>query len=393
MTFDPETPLPGAPEPWASSTMPVLRDGPPFAMTEMIAAEPALAERLLARVASDPVLPYLSEAIRAAAAGQPIVLTGCGTSEHAAMVAAALIDDALRSTGDPEATDPRVSVVQAFELARRVPASGLVLAISHEGGTWATNEALRLSRAAGASTGLITVSLRSPGAEIAEMTLATGEQDQSWCHTVGYLSPILAATAIAAELRAQPLDPSLAHGTLEAAAASEPAAESIATALSKTTRLLLVGSGMDYAMARELALKVEEGARLPATAHPLETIRHGHLAAADEKTGLVMVLTDADGWGPPLLERSIAVLRSAQALAMPAALIVAADLDPSVPPELTPAGRVVVTGPAELSRPVAAALATAIPMQLVAERLARARGANPDAIGREDPRQAAAAEA
>jgi glutamine---fructose-6-phosphate transaminase (isomerizing) len=394
MTFDPETPLPGAPEPWAPSTMPVLRDGPPFAMTEMIAAEPALAERLLARVANDPVLPYVSEAIRVAAAGgQPIVLTGCGTSEHAAMVAAALIDDALRSTGEAGAADPRVSVVQAFELARRAPGTGVVLAVSHEGGTWATNEVLRLSRAAGASTGLITVSLRSPGAEIAEMTLATGEQDQSWCHTVGYLSPILAATAIAAELRTQPLDPAVVRATLQAAAAADSAAESIAGSLAKSTRLLLVGSGMDHAIARELALKVEEGARLPATAHPLETIRHGHLAAADDKTGLVMVLTDADGWGAPLLERSLGVLRSGQALGMTAALIVAADLDPSVPPELTPAGRVVITGPAELSRPVAAALATAIPMQLIAERLARARGANPDAIGREDPRQAAAAEA
>jgi len=394
MTFDPETPLPGAPEPWAPSNMPVLRDGPPFAMTEMIAAEPALAERLLARMASDPVLPYVSEAIRAAAAtGQPIMLTGCGTSEHAAMVAAALIDDALRSTGEAEATDPRVSAVQAFELARRAPSNGVVLAISHEGGTWATNEALRLARAAGASTGLITVSLRSPGAEIAEMTLATGEQDQSWCHTVGYLSPILAATAIAAELRSQPLDPSVVRATLQAAAAADAAAEAIAGAVAGATRLLLVGSGMDYAIARELALKIEEGARLPATAHLLETIRHGHLAAADETTALVMVLTDADGWGMPLLERSLAVLRSTQALGMPAAVIVAADLDPSVPPELTPAGRVVVTGPAELSRPVAASLASAIPMQLIAERLARARGANPDAIGREDPRQAAAAEA
>jgi hypothetical protein len=42
---------------------------------------------------------------------------------------------------------------------------------------------------------------------------------------------------------------------------------------------------------------------------------------------------------------------------------------------------------------VAAALAAAIPAQLVAERLARARGVNPDTLGREDPRQAAAADA
>ena len=41
--FDPESPLPGAPEPWEGSSMPARRDGPPWLMTEMMAAEPALA--------------------------------------------------------------------------------------------------------------------------------------------------------------------------------------------------------------------------------------------------------------------------------------------------------------------------------------------------------------
>jgi len=54
--FDPEAPLPGAPDPWAGSEMPARRPGPPYAMTEMIAAEPALAERLVGRMQGDPAL-------------------------------------------------------------------------------------------------------------------------------------------------------------------------------------------------------------------------------------------------------------------------------------------------------------------------------------------------
>ncbi|MDP9250064.1 MAG: SIS domain-containing protein, partial [Chloroflexota bacterium] len=228
MAFDPVVPLPGAPDPWAPSEMPALRDGPPYAMTEMIAAEPALAERLVGRLATDPVLAYVSEGIRSAAeAGDPIVLTGCGTSEHAAMIGALLIDDALRAAGH---ADPRVVSVQAFELMRRPPTAGVVLAISHEGGTWATNEALRLSREGGAVTALITVSDRSPAAQIAHLVLATGEQDQSWCHTVGYLSPILATAAIAAELRSEPLEPA-ALGDQLGSAARDVAAEGIAANL------------------------------------------------------------------------------------------------------------------------------------------------------------------
>ena len=56
-------------------------------MTEMIAAEPSIARRILDRLA-DPHGPagQLAGAVgQAASAGEPIVVTGCGTSEHAAL--------------------------------------------------------------------------------------------------------------------------------------------------------------------------------------------------------------------------------------------------------------------------------------------------------------------
>jgi fructoselysine-6-P-deglycase FrlB-like protein len=391
MSFDAEAPLPGAPEPWTSSSMPAARSGPPYAMTEMIAAEPALAERLVRRLADDPALRALADEVRATAdAGGPIILTGCGTSEHAAMVGAALLDDALRSAG---VADSRVASVQAFERMGRPPARGLVIGVSHEGGTWATNEALRAAGDAGARTALITVSDRSPGAALVERVLQTGEQDQSWCHTVGYLSPMLAFAVLAGALRDDVPDPVAVRALLDSADHA-PSAESMAWgALAGCHRLLVVGSGVDHATARELALKIEEGAHLPSTAHQLETIRHGHLAAADSATGLVLVLTDGEGRGAVVVERAVAVLRSAAPLDMPAAAIVAADLGDDLPRELTPAGRAAVPLTGRLPRMVAAALGAAIPLQLLAERLARARDINPDSIGRDDPRQTAAAEA
>jgi glucosamine--fructose-6-phosphate aminotransferase (isomerizing) len=391
MTFDAEAPLPGAPDPWTPSTMPALRDGPPYAMTEMIAAEPALAERLAARLRSDPVLRRLAaDVLETAARGAPVVTTGCGTSEHAAMVIAGLLADALRARGLP---DWPVISAQAFELAGRPPrASGIVLGVSHEGGTAATNEALRLAQAAGAMTGLITVSDRSPGAALAGAVVVTGEQDQSWCHTVGYLSPLVAGAALAMAIRGDDLDPAAVRAVIDASD-DGPGAEAIAAALDGCQRLLIVGSGLDYPAARELALKVEEGVHLPAVAHQLETIRHGHLAAADQRTGLLLVLTDAEARGTTVIERATAVLRSASALGMPAAAILGADVGDDVPAEQTPAGRVAVTTSRPLPRPVGAALGVARPLQLLAERLARARGIHPDPIGRDDPRQAAAADA
>ncbi|HET7520686.1 MAG TPA: hypothetical protein VFK61_04000, partial [Candidatus Limnocylindria bacterium] len=199
MTFDPLAPLPGAPDPWEGSSMPALRSGPPYAMTEMIAAEPALAERLLTALQDDPTVDRVAADIRATVgAGEAVTFTGCGTSEHAAMAATLIVGDALRATG---MADPRIGSVQAFELLGRPAPAGMLVAVSHEGGTWATNEALRSARDAGRSTALITVSDRSPGAQLAGVVIQTHEQDRSWCHTVGYLSPMLAATALAAAIR------------------------------------------------------------------------------------------------------------------------------------------------------------------------------------------------
>lgn len=390
MSFKPDAALPGAPDPWASSTMPAWRDAPPYAMTEMIAAEPALAERLVRRLTDDAAVRALAADLRSTAeAGAPIILTGCGTSEHAAMVGVSLLDDALRASG---VADPRIASAQAFEMLGRPTADGLVIGVSHEGGTWATNQALRAAAQGGARTALITVSDRSPGAALVDRVVQTGEQDQSWCHTVGYLSPMLAFTVLAGMVRGELPDPVAVRALLDSADHAE-IAEEMAGALSRCDSLRIVGSGVDYATARELALKIEEGAHLPAAAHQLETLRHGHLAAVGSDTGLVLVLTDGEGRGAVVVERATAVLRSAQALAMPAAAIVGADLGDDLPLELTPAGRAATPMTTRLPRIVAAAVGATVPIQLLAERLARARGTNPDTIAREDPRQSAAAEA
>jgi len=390
MSFDAAAPLPGAPDPWAGSEMPPLRGGPPYLMTEMIAAEPAVAERVVRRLAAEPSIEALAEVVRRAAAlRQPILATGCGTSEHGAMALAAFLADALRRAGLPHRG---VASVEAFELAARVPEEGILLAVSHEGGTMATNRALERASASGMQTALVTVGPGSPGAALADHLLLTGEQDQSWCHTVGYLSPLVAGAALSAKVGGDEVDPVAIRALLDAAdeAAS---AEAMAGRLHGCRRVLVVGSGIDHVSARELALKLEEGPRMPANAMRLETLRHGHLAAAGSDTGLVVILADGEARGPELVERAVSTLRAAAALGMPAAALVAADLGDDLPLELTPAGRAALPLTSHLPRLQTAALGAAIPLQLLAERVARARGVNPDPIGRDDPRQAAAADA
>ncbi len=386
--MDPEAPLPGAPEPWAPSGMPAPRDAPPYLMTEMIAAEPAVARRIvhaLAGGAGARAVDEVAGMIRGAADRRlPVVTTGCGTSEHAAIGVAWMLADAL----GPQ-TGWLVRSRQALEVVRRPVLAGALLAVSHEGGTPATNEALR-GAGTQVRTALLSVSARSPGAALAGTVIETGEQDQSWCHTVGYLSPLVAGAVIAAVLRGDDPDEVSVRALLEAATAPD-GAEDVARSLAGVERVVVAGAGPDEAAVGELALKIEEGSALPAAAIGLETLRHGHLAACDERTGLVVILTDAEPGGEPVRARARGVLRSAAELGMPAAAILGPRLGTEIPEALTPAGRLDAPEANRLPPVVEAILSTVVPLQLLAERLARARGRNPDRIGREDPRQAAAA--
>jgi glutamine---fructose-6-phosphate transaminase (isomerizing) len=398
--FDPMTPLPGAPDPWASSSTPSTRTEPPFHMTEMIEGEPELAVRILERheAPGSPAAELARRIRRTIRMGEPVVLTGCGTSENAAIGAAAILRDAVRAADvRPPGHSARQEVVaaQAFELALDPPAQGLVIGVTHEGGTAATNAALSAAKAAGARTAVITVTDRAPAAELADVVVETEELDQSWCHTVGYVSPLVVAAAMGAHLTGRAVDDAFRSSIREALAAGverDSIAEAVAGRLERARPILVIASGSDRAAGLELVLKIEEGAWIPAAYRDLETFLHGHLAATDEATGLVMILTDRER-RPERQSRAIGALRAARAIGIETAAILAADAAADLPTELTSAGRIVVPEAPRLPAPVAALLGTATPLQLLTERLARVRGVNPDPIHRDVDRYVAAAEA
>ena len=204
--FDPTAPLAGPPEPWESAPTPSRRSGPPYHMTDMIAAEPALAGRILDRLA-DPGGPAatLAAAVRATVeAGDPVIVTGCGTSEHGALAVAAILREAARAGRPGDRLDLGGAGLRALAGAagprsrhrhhprgRRRPPP--------------TRPSRRRDRPA-RTTAVITVSRRSPAGALATIVVETDELDHGWCHTVGYLSPILAGAAVGAHLSGRPLD-------------------------------------------------------------------------------------------------------------------------------------------------------------------------------------------
>ena len=300
--------------------MPGVRAGPPWAMAEMIAAEPRLVGRIAERVTADGSAAALAGALReAAAAGRPVIVTGCGTSEHAAMGAAAILRDAWRAGRAGRLGTGRGAGVRARAGAAR-------RAGSSSGSATRAARPRRSRRstpraAGGARTALLTASAGAPArGGRGHRRSATVEMDRSWCHTVGYVSPMAAAVAVGARARRGPRR-TPARSRRGSGPASRPRGAA-ATARPATDDRPGDRRGLAPARrrvgrrtARRPASSCSRSRRrrgVPSAMRDLETFLHGHLPATGASTALVLILTD-----PASLEAR--TTRARQALAAAAA--------------------------------------------------------------------------
>jgi fructoselysine-6-P-deglycase FrlB-like protein len=351
--------------------VPELRTERPWLMEEMVAAEPSLVEPVLGSAQS---ARGISDLIKKAADDKATVaVTGCGTSETAAMAVSELLREALHRAGNDR---PVVHPRQALEASLDPWPGGVCLGISHEGSTRATILALEAAKRAGAATALITARAESAGTKAADRVFVTPLVDRSWCHTVGYFSPIMAGAAIAGALSGSRPD---AAG-LENALAEWPDLSGQAGALAKALfvdRFVITGAGADRSPARELALKIEEGVWLPARMLDLETVLHGHLAACDSRTALVIVATDAR---ERLMVRTTMVAEAARRIGMRVGAIVSADVNQAMGFE---SERIVLPNSLGAFGLIGRLSGAAVALQRLTLALSALAGTNPDLIRRQ----------
>jgi glutamine---fructose-6-phosphate transaminase (isomerizing) len=251
-----------------------------------------------------------------------LLFTGCGTSFHAAQVAADLARSEAR---------------QALELVLRPERADLLVAISHEGATPLTTEAVE---AFDGETWLVTGAPESPLAKLADEVIQVApEIEDSYCHTKSYTVAVAGCGIMAGhDLGGLP---ETVRAVLQASAPVEP---------SDQERWLVVGAGRDWPTAQEAALKLREGAFVAAEAHHTEPLLHGHLAAIDETVRAILL--EGEGRAG---ERSRDAARALREIGCPTELL------PQV---------------AGWERPILGIL----PFHLLVLALAERRGVNPDRI-------------
>jgi glucosamine--fructose-6-phosphate aminotransferase (isomerizing) len=253
-----------------------------FALDDQIAAQP------------DAVAAIISRAVPPLDARRPIVLTGIGTSLHAAEVAAAWTW--LVSGGRVRAT-----AIDAHHLALCYPltADDQVVVISHRGYKRYPGAALAKARAAGATT-IAIVGADAPDQE-ADVTVRTCPNETAGTFTVSYLSSLAALAGMVASVRGPQSERfAAALGAVPEALRSTlavPAPVEAARACAGSEPLLLVGFDLDAVTAAEAALKIKEGARLWTEAMSTEFSLHGTPAAYRPGMDVITITPGTDDQG------------------------------------------------------------------------------------------------
>ena len=227
-----------------------------------------------------------------------VVLTGCGTAWHAALVGEYAIEELARLP---------VEVEYASELRYRNPVLGpgdLAVAISQSGETADTLAALREARDRGARVMAVCNVVGSTIAREAgvgvythagpEIGVASTKAFSTQCAALimlaiqwGGLRGALGterAVALARELASLP-------DRIESLLAGAESIGGIAEAYADAANALYLGRGINFPIALEGALKLKEISYIHAEGYPAAEMKHGPIALIDERMPVVVIAT------------------------------------------------------------------------------------------------------
>ena len=335
-------------------------------MHDAIYAQPG-ALRLVGR-GNAPAIAQAAERLRAM---DHVVVSGIGSSWHAALVGELLL---ARVGG----LGYRARAIHAFALTGYWPApparTGVVV-VSHRGEAPAARQAMeKLATAEGAGVAVTGKSAADlPGAAF---TLRTVETEASRAHTVSYTSALALLAMLAAEVGHDDAFRREVDGLPDhlALLLGQESWEELAKRFAGRRRYWLVGGGPNAATALEGALKMTEATDASASGFDCEQFLHGPCAALTSDDLVVLV-------APPGQSRArgLDVARVAREAGTPVLAIVG-DGDREL--GALAAETIEIAEVPELLSPLLAV----VPLQLLAYHLAVETGTDPDALRAHEPR-------
>ena len=273
----------------------------------------------------------------------------------------------------PHWTATRDSITLAVHYASPLDFSeSVVIGLSQSGQTPDVVEYVERARHGGAFTIAVTNDPRSALAAAAEATIPLeAGPELAVAATKTYVNTIGALVLLAGHVAGQ--GPRIVESVRRTAAlladalpAFERAAASLAVPFAYTGRMFVIGRGVEFATAREIALKLLETCRVAAEPLTATDLAHGPVAALDPLFP-VWAIASPDATLPAVQEAALRIHE------MGATVVASGTAAASVA-----GSRYVIPVPAP-DEPLLSPLLSVVPGQLFAGALARARGLDPDA--------------
>ncbi len=299
-----------------------------------------------------------------------VVVTGVGTSWHAALVGELMLAEVGR-------LGLRARALHAFELAGYWAPPGerdAVILVSHRGASRYVRQALERAKTGRAAAVAVT-GRASDGLAAADVVLRTVEAETSRAHTTSYTSALALLALLAAEVGGAGDFRHAVDGVPDHVALllGQESWEDLAKRFGGRRRYWFVGGGPNTATALEGALKMSETNHAAALGLNCEQFLHGAWGALTTDDLLMLV-------APPgaAHARAVDVARVAREVGAPV-LAVVGEGDREIAALATET--IEIAEVPELLSPLLAV----VPLQLLAYHLAVTSGANPDTMRADEP--------
>lgn len=230
----------------------------------------------------------------ALAGADKIILTGCGTAYHAALVGKRYFEELAKI---------EASVEYAGELRYTRPViskNTVLIAVTQSGETADTVEVARLFKGLGAKIFAVTNSMHSAITRLADVSVPIAAGSEICvAATKSYSGQIAALLLLALQLADSEqyknvsamlnAAPELILQTLQSIDIY-----ALAEMCARASGVYFLGRGIDYAVALEGSLKLKEVSYLAGGGYPASELKHGTLALIDGRTLSVFIINDPD---------------------------------------------------------------------------------------------------
>ena len=308
---------------------------------------------------------------------QPVVLTGCGTSYHLAMLG----ERYLESVGLVSA-----KAIPSFDLAwyrSEMTKGKIVIAISQSGASKATRDAIAQTKKQGAYVVSITSSPETKMAKESDShILMPGGPEKALPKTRVYTTGSLQLLRLAYETRKKsdstykspfPFPQALKSAMEKALNDNRAIIDEAAKAWNKYENFTFVGGGAAWVLSCEIALKMRENNYTFSEGYESEEFGHGRTCSFYPDRPLVAFVMQG-----PAVERTGDIINNAKDMKVPTMAVIEEGVTgvpktdyvipvPSMPCEFT------------------SAIVAALPMQLFSHQFTLLRNINPDMIRLDDP--------